>query len=58
MARRVDGATHLRSTVDPPYRPGMDRRRFLLTSLAGALAAPLAAEGQRVGRSTALVISP
>jgi putative ABC transport system substrate-binding protein len=31
----------LRLTPDPPYRPGMDRRRFLLTSLAGALAAPL-----------------
>jgi hypothetical protein len=30
----------------------MDRRRFLLTSLAGALAAPLAAEAQRGGRST------
>ena len=30
----------------PPYRRGMDRRRFLLTSLAGALAAPLAAEAQ------------
>ena len=27
----------------PPHHPGMDRRRFLLTSLAGALAAPLAA---------------
>jgi hypothetical protein len=25
----------------------MDRRRFLLTSLAGAVAAPLAAEAQR-----------
>jgi ABC-type uncharacterized transport system substrate-binding protein len=33
--------------VDPPYRPGMDRRRFLLTSLAGALVTPLAAEAQR-----------
>jgi putative ABC transport system substrate-binding protein len=33
-----------------PYRPGMDRRRFLLTSLASALAAPLAAEGQPTGR--------
>ena len=33
----------------PPYRPGMDRRRFLLTSLAGALAAPLAAEAQQAG---------
>jgi putative ABC transport system substrate-binding protein len=28
----------------------MDRRRFLLSSLAGALAAPLAAEGQQAGR--------
>jgi len=28
----------------------MDRRRFLLTSLAGALAAPLAAEGQQAGK--------
>ena len=28
----------------PPYRPGMDRRRFLLTSLAGALAVPRAAD--------------
>jgi putative tryptophan/tyrosine transport system substrate-binding protein len=28
----------------------MDRRRFLLTSLAGALAGPLAAEAQKAGR--------
>ena len=28
----------------------MDRRRFLLTSLAGALAVPLAAEGQQAGK--------
>jgi hypothetical protein len=28
----------------------MDRRRFLLTSLAGVLAAPLAAEGQQAGK--------
>jgi putative tryptophan/tyrosine transport system substrate-binding protein len=28
----------------------MDRRRFLLTSLAGALAAPLGAEAQHDGR--------
>ena len=28
----------------PPYRAGTDRRRFLLTSLAGALAASLVAE--------------
>jgi putative ABC transport system substrate-binding protein len=29
----------------------MDRRRFLLTSLAGAIVAPLAAEAQQTGRS-------
>jgi putative ABC transport system substrate-binding protein len=28
----------------------MDRRRFLLTSLAGALAAPLAAEAQQAAK--------
>src|SRR4030095_3478438 len=33
--------------MDPPPHPGMDRRRFLLTSLAMALAAPLAAEAQK-----------
>ena len=33
-----------------PYRPGMNRRRFLVTSLAGALAAPLAAGAQLAGR--------
>ena len=37
-------------TIDLPshssYGPGMDRRRFLLTSLAGALAARLGAEAQ------------
>ena len=29
----------------PSHHPGMDRRRFVLTSLAGALAVPLGAEG-------------
>jgi putative tryptophan/tyrosine transport system substrate-binding protein len=33
-----------------PHRPGMDRRRFLLTSLAGALAAPLGAGAQQAGK--------
>jgi putative ABC transport system substrate-binding protein len=37
-------------TDRPPHHPGMDRRRFLLTSLAGALAAPLAGEAQQVGK--------
>ena len=37
----------------------MDRRRFLLTSLAGALAVPLAAEAQQVGRVARVgVLSP
>jgi putative tryptophan/tyrosine transport system substrate-binding protein len=31
----------------PPHHPNMDRRRFLLTSLAGSLAAPLAGEAQK-----------
>ena len=34
-------------TKQPSYRPGMDRRRFLLTSLAGALAPSLAADAQQ-----------
>src|SRR5262245_26646920 len=34
-----------------PYRPGMDRRRFLVTSLAGVLAAPYAAEAQPAGKT-------
>jgi ABC-type uncharacterized transport system substrate-binding protein len=32
------------------YRPGMNRRRFLLTSLAGAFAAPLDARAQQAGK--------
>jgi len=39
------------SPCRPAHHVAMDRRRFLLTSLAGALTAPLAAEGQRAGRS-------
>jgi putative ABC transport system substrate-binding protein len=34
----------------PPYGAGMDRRRFLLTWLAGAVAAPFAAEAQPAGK--------
>jgi putative tryptophan/tyrosine transport system substrate-binding protein len=34
----------------PPHHPGLDRRRFLLISLAGALAAPLAAEAQQASK--------
>src|SRR5262245_5427366 len=41
---------HLTSIREPSYRPGMDRRRFLVTSLAGALVAPLATEAQHAGK--------
>jgi putative ABC transport system substrate-binding protein len=34
----------------PPYRSDMDRRRFLLTSLAGIVATPVAAAAQEPGR--------
>jgi putative ABC transport system substrate-binding protein len=34
----------------PPHHPGMDRRRFLLTSLAGAIGAPLAVEAQQTAK--------
>jgi putative tryptophan/tyrosine transport system substrate-binding protein len=39
----------LAPAVGLPYRPAMDRRRFLV-SFAGALAAPLAAEAQQAGK--------
>jgi len=34
----------------PPQQPGMDRRRFLVTSLAGAFVAPLPGEAQKPGK--------
>jgi putative ABC transport system substrate-binding protein len=43
--------TYLTSTVESPHHPGMDRRRFLLTSLAGVFSAPLVVEAQRAARS-------
>ena len=44
------------SASSTPYRPGMDRRRFLLTSLAGVLAVPLTAGGRsQKGRYTGSV---
>src|SRR4029453_6639894 len=42
-------ATHLSPTIDSPCSPGMDRRRFLLTSVAGACAAPVVAAAQQSG---------
>jgi putative tryptophan/tyrosine transport system substrate-binding protein len=44
---------------DPPHHPGMDRRRFLLTSLAGALAAPVQAASQQARmKATVGILSP
>src|SRR5262249_10006604 len=44
-SRRSQGQLTL--SPHPPHHPAMDRRHFLLTSLAGALAAPLGAGAQR-----------
>jgi putative ABC transport system substrate-binding protein len=41
---------------DPSESHGMDRRRFLLTSLAGALATPLAAGAQQAGKVVSIGI--
>jgi putative tryptophan/tyrosine transport system substrate-binding protein len=40
--------------LSQPHHPAMDRRRFLLTSVAGALAGPLAAGAQQLGKVTRL----
>jgi len=40
----------------PPHYPGMDRRRFLVTALASALAAPLGAEAQQAGKVAQIAI--
>ena len=39
-----------------PHHPGMDRRRFLLSSLAGALAAPRAVAAQSASRVQRLAV--
>jgi putative ABC transport system substrate-binding protein len=41
---------HLPPTIDPPYRSRMDRRRFLLTSLAGVLIVPQTGGAQTTGK--------
>ena len=46
MNRAPDRSAHVDLRHHPPYCPGMDRRRFLLISMASALAAPLAAGAQ------------
>ena len=56
----------MKMAIDSPYRPGMNRRRFLLASLAGALAAPFAAKAEQAGNvyrvgylsSSATIIEP
>jgi putative ABC transport system substrate-binding protein len=44
LPRVVSGRETLDLPLTSPHHPDMDRRRFLLTSLAGAFAAPIAAE--------------
>jgi hypothetical protein len=46
----VERVSHSGLASRPPCRPGMDRRRFLLTSAAGTLAMPLAAAAQEPGK--------
>jgi hypothetical protein len=46
LAMRLPRNPQLTAASPASYCPVMDRRRFLLTSLAGALGAPLAAEAQ------------
>jgi putative ABC transport system substrate-binding protein len=46
----LDSGCALTPAAGLPYGPGMNRRRFLLTSLTGVLAPPLAAEGQQAGK--------
>ena len=44
-----------------PHHPGMDRRHFLVTSLAGALAGPLGVEAQqaaKIARIGYLAVNP
>ena len=43
-------ARRLTPTAEPPHYPGMDRRRFLLTSVAGALGGPRAASAEQPRR--------
>ena len=47
-ARRQPSLRPLDHVGPPPYRSAMDRRRFLLTSLAGMLVTPLRAVAQHV----------
>src|SRR2546425_571143 len=50
LCRPTSAAAHTLTTADrSAYRRGMDRRRFLLTSLAAAFAAPLPAGAQQAG---------
>jgi putative tryptophan/tyrosine transport system substrate-binding protein len=57
--RAPDRSAHVDLRHHPPYCPDMDRRRFLLTSLAGALAAPLAGDAQQAEKAPRVgVINP
>ena len=48
--RSLLGVTRLTCPSTSPTIPGMDRRRFLVASLAGVIAEPIAAEAQQAGK--------
>jgi putative tryptophan/tyrosine transport system substrate-binding protein len=51
VRRRLTCRANTLDLIRPPHHdPGMDRRRFLVTLLAGVLAAPLAAEAQPLAK--------
>ena len=50
--------TWLTFTLNPRHHPGMDRRRLLVTPLAGASTAPLVGEVQQGGGSCGLAVWP
>jgi hypothetical protein len=50
--------TWLTSCPIPSHHPGMDRRRFLLTSLVGVLVAPHAVEAQQTFSGSCQAIFP
>ena len=52
------GCLRLTRVLLSPHHSGMDRRRFLLTSLAGAFAAPLTAEAQTTHRIAYIAATP
>jgi hypothetical protein len=50
QARSATTRDSLDLICQSPHHPGMNRRRFLLTLLAGAIAVPLTAWAQQAGK--------